>query len=318
MCSAVRVFDSVPIVFTAFTGALLQSFLTRRASNLFHSNLLAQQLFVGGFHLLIAGAFLAEVGEMVVATLVARDPRVDLHGFTFNNLGATWLWTSTFVDGSLSLALYALLRRKYAGGSLASGGLRSVVRVSFQTAALTSVFSLTGAACGVAFPSSDVRRQNVILAFCLPLGSLYALSLLVTLASRTEQVALVTGTTLAGYQRHALLDGLAGAQAGGEVGVRGGRGRGRAGVGAKRGEEETEEEWEEEEEDFDDDEEEEEGEEADGGDERNRGRKEWQDPDRDADEEMGPESRPEGEGDVGLEMIERPAPLARARPTVAQ
>lgn len=207
-------FDSVPFLLTAVSGAILQSFLTRRASKLFHSNVTAQQLFLGGFHLLIAVALLAEVGEMVIASLVARDPTVDLHGFTFNNLGSTWLWVSTFVDGSLSLALFLLLRRRFEGNLQ---GIRSVVRVSFQTALLTSLFSLTGAICGVVFDQKNPMGSNIILSFCIPLSSLYALSLVVTLASRQEHVAVVVGATLADYQHSGLSGAHSGAQAGSKL-----------------------------------------------------------------------------------------------------
>ena len=222
-----RVVDSVPFLMTALSGALLQSFLARRASKLFNSNLLAQQLFVGGFHLLIFVALLGELGEMVVATLVAKDPTVDTRGFTFNVMGSIWLWASTVVDGSLSLALFVLLRRKY-DGMLDS--IRHVVRVSFQTALLTSIFSLTGAICGLAFPQTDLMHQNVILAFCIPLSSLYALSLIVTLASRQEYVAEVKGATIAGLQHSGILNGLAGAKAGVEMASKEGLRRGLSGV----------------------------------------------------------------------------------------
>ena len=97
--------------------------------------------------------------------------------------------------------------------------VRNVVRVSFQTALLTSVFSLAGAVGSTAWPQSHVVTVNVVMAFGLPLSSLYALSLIVTLASRQEHVVVVTGTTLAGYQQTPLLAGLAGAKAGADQGL---------------------------------------------------------------------------------------------------
>lgn len=48
---------------------------------------------------------------------------------------------------------------------------------------------------GVAFPQSDIQTANVPLAFTLPLPSLYALSMIVTLSSRQRRTpATVTGT----------------------------------------------------------------------------------------------------------------------------
>ena len=160
--------------------------------------------------------------------LTSIYPTLYFHGtpsVTLNLLGGTFLWLSTFIDGSLSLALFFLLRRHFEH-NLRS--IRSVVRVSFQTALLTSVFSLVGAVSAVAWPQTHVTTANMIIAFSLPLSSLYALSLVVTLASRKHRPVVVAGTTLTGYQQHGLLQGLPGGQPGADGGAS------RQGVGMPR------------------------------------------------------------------------------------
>lgn len=80
-----------------------------------------------------------------------------------------------------------------------------------------------------AWPQSNVTTANVVMAFSLPLGSLYAIGLVVTLASRERRVVVVVGRTLAGWQ-----DGAFGE--GGEKGGAGGaRGAGEAGGAGARG-----------------------------------------------------------------------------------
>ena len=198
------------------SAVLLQSFLVRRASMMFNSNLTAQTVFVAGFHLVIAVAFLAQTGALAIGVLLAHDSEADFHGFTLNLLNGVWLWLSTFVDCSLSIALYVLLRRRLEGSVQ---GLRSVVRVAFQTALLTSVLSLAGAVCAVAWSEEDAMTSAINISFSLPLASLYALSLIVTLASRRQRVAVVVGKTLAGSRQRPIVDGLAGAGVGEMVGM---------------------------------------------------------------------------------------------------
>ena len=194
-----------------------------------------------------------------------------------------WLWLSTFVDCSLSIGLFVLLRRRFENNLR---GIRNMIRVSFQTALLTGVFSLAGAVCAVAWPQSHVTTANMIMAFGEPLSSLYALSLIVTLASRQEHVVVVVGATLAGYHQSALLDGLAGAQPGGDHGrlrpgmLRAHRGRpfvARRALGSD------------DDDDDDDDEEEEEDEKGQEAGEQGNELAEWPGRDKELDVEMGTE-----------------------------
>ena len=72
--------------------------------------------------------------------------------------------------------------------------MRNLVRVSVETASYTTLLSLVGGVVSVASSQTDTQTANVPLAFTLPLPSLYALSMIVTLSSRQRRTpATVTG-----------------------------------------------------------------------------------------------------------------------------
>ena len=81
------------------------------------------------------------------------------------------------------MSLVVLLRKRFDIRSRASP-VRNLVRVSVETASYSTILSVAGAVMSVAFPQSSLRTANVPLAFTLPLPSLYALSMIVTLSSR--------------------------------------------------------------------------------------------------------------------------------------
>ena len=87
-----------------------------------------------------------------------------------------------------------LVRKRFDSRSDASP-IRRIVAKSVETASYTVCLGLAGAIVGVAFPQNNDQTANVPLAFTLPLPSLYALSMVVTLSSRRpREPALVTGT----------------------------------------------------------------------------------------------------------------------------
>jgi len=102
-----------------------------------------------------------------------------------------------FSPGICTISIYVLLRKRFEG-NLKS--VRQVMTVAFQTAGLTSFLTLLGALTAAALPSYNGATANVNCAFSTPLTSLYALSLIVTLASRRDRPVVVVGTTLAGFQ----------------------------------------------------------------------------------------------------------------------
>lgn len=112
-----------------------------------------------------------------------------------NTLSGIWLWLTAFVDCALTFALYALLTRRFEGRLLSS--IRHVISVAVRTSLQTSILSVVAAILAVAWPQEHTMTANISLAFELPLSSLLALTVLVTLGSRTPKTATVSGLTMA-------------------------------------------------------------------------------------------------------------------------
>lgn len=146
---------------------------------------------------------------------------------TYNSLNSIWLFMQTAADWICTISIWVLLRRRFEG-NLQS--VRQVMTASFQTAGFTSLLSLLGALTAAALPSYNGATANVNCAFSTPLTSLYALSLIVTLASRRDRPVVVVGTTLAGFQPDAFGGRLGTADAkGAAVGTEKGRSGGGGG-----------------------------------------------------------------------------------------
>lgn len=199
------------------SASLMGSFLCRRAAGLFNSNYNHQTLYLFAFHLAIAVAFVCQTAAVILAVL-----GVSYKGFTANNLAGCFLIISAVVDVSQTVAIYLLLRKRF-DGNLTS--VRGVLTTAATTASYTTVLTLLGAITAVAWPQDHVLTSNVRhrpplprkhtrsteanpvprapallqinCSFVLPLTSLYALSLVVTLSSRKPRVTLVVGSTLA-------------------------------------------------------------------------------------------------------------------------
>lgn len=185
-----RPIDAISFLLIAISAALMSSFLCRRAAGLFNSNMNWQALFLWGFHALFFVAFVAQCGTVALLYLglFTTTPSA-------TQLSGVWLWISAASDCSLTVSLYLLLRKRF-DGNLSS--IAHVLTTAAMTASYTSVLTLVGAVTAFAWPISDISKGSVVVAFEIPLSSLYALSLVVTLASRTERTALVIGSTTAG------------------------------------------------------------------------------------------------------------------------
>lgn len=107
---------------------------------------------------------------------------------TFNTGVTIWLMSAMAVDLSITAALYYNLRtRKGRTNSAATRSvLATLVRTAVLTASYTAVVSVGGAAVSVAFDENRLDTTDVQYAMHLPLSSLYALSLCVTLFSRQK------------------------------------------------------------------------------------------------------------------------------------
>lgn len=171
-------------------SALMSSFLCRRAAGLFDSNFNYHSLFLYGFHFVILTSFCIQVWAVVLLLKAEffAEPSP-------NTLTGIFMWLSSVTDWSLTVSLFLLLRRRL-DGNLSS--VRRMLQISVQTASWTSIATLLGAITAVAWPPSNYTTANILVSFQGPLSSLYALSIVVTLASRTERTAVVVGSTHAG------------------------------------------------------------------------------------------------------------------------
>jgi len=105
--------------------------------------------------------------------------------FTFSATAAINLWTSAALDLFLSTTLILALRKHVLGFNRATDSvIRRLMRTAATTASYTAVFSTIAAALSVARPASALTGATNFVAFSIPGASLYALSLLATLAAR--------------------------------------------------------------------------------------------------------------------------------------
>lgn len=141
---------------------------------------------------LIAGTTISPApGKLRIPSHVSHQP----NPATKSDLTPCRLWTALAVDTALATTLIILVRRRFAASPSPSSPIRHLIAKSLETASYTVILGAAGALVGVAFPQSNDRTANVPLAFTLPLPSLYALSMVVTLASRgRREPVLVTGT----------------------------------------------------------------------------------------------------------------------------
>lgn len=105
--------------------------------------------------------------------------------FTFSVTAAINLWTSAAIDLFLSATLIAALRKRVLGFNRATDGvIRRLMRTAATTASYTAVFSTIAAALSATRPASSLTGATNFLVFSIPVSSLYALSMLATLAAR--------------------------------------------------------------------------------------------------------------------------------------
>lgn len=177
-----------PLV-TGLVGAICTSILTSRASSLFNSDW-ARWLYRGVIGFLILASVWACTLVTAIGFMYLNHTEEDALPLTFNIGVACWLWCAAAIDVSISAGLYWNLRSRASrtSNTATRSILSTLVRTAVFTASYTSIVSIGGALVSVMFHESALFTTDVQYAFHLPLSSLYALSLLVTLFSRQRYV----------------------------------------------------------------------------------------------------------------------------------
>lgn len=120
--------------------------------------------------------------------------------FTFNVTAAINLWTNAALDLFLSATLILTLRKHVLGFNPSTdNAIRRIMRTAATTASYTAVCSTVAASLSVAWPTESLTGASNFLAFSLAGPSLYALSMLATMAARkpAAQTSVVAGPALA-------------------------------------------------------------------------------------------------------------------------
>ncbi|KAL8279490.1 hypothetical protein RQP46_008052 [Phenoliferia psychrophenolica] len=183
--SIVQNYDNVPSVLLAFIAALTQGFLTHRASKLLVNNRIAYLAFRSIMGFLIVASFLAGIGSAIIGFMYLSGTEDLALPLTVNILLGVNMFISAAIDTSITLSLILSLRKKIAGfNEETDGTIRRIMRLSAETGLPTTVVCVLGALLAVVFPMEDITTVNIVWAFVFPLPSLYAFSLISTLAAR--------------------------------------------------------------------------------------------------------------------------------------
>ncbi|ORY80235.1 hypothetical protein BCR35DRAFT_325200 [Leucosporidium creatinivorum] len=170
-------------------GATAQIFLTQRAAQLFVKRW-TRWLFYIVQGLLIITAFMGSCMVTYFGFLYLFGLEDQQGALTFNRGVAIWLIANAVADTLISVTLFFNLRAR----AKAAGGfnpqtfklLSTLIRTGLEVALYTTIVSIGGAAVSIAFAEADLYTTDVPFAFFLPMSSLYALSLLTTLSTRTK------------------------------------------------------------------------------------------------------------------------------------
>ncbi|ORY78455.1 hypothetical protein BCR35DRAFT_332336 [Leucosporidium creatinivorum] len=169
----------------AVAGALVQGFLAHRASSLFKNTKL-RLAYRGFIYLCITTAFLGAILYIACSFIYRAGKDLPAH-LAFGDAVGIWLWSNACIDIFNTITLLLVLRKRIMHWNEATDNIiRRLMKLAVQTAFLPAVLAVIGAAMAFSFnnTSPDAIYQNVAGSFYQPLSSLYAISLLATLASR--------------------------------------------------------------------------------------------------------------------------------------
>ncbi|KAL8293029.1 hypothetical protein RQP46_000723 [Phenoliferia psychrophenolica] len=181
--------DCLPPILTGMSAIVVQLFLAERCFSLSLQNRRRRKWFMIPLTIACVISFCCSIIVSVFFVLCAESidfgtPKLS-SVYLINLFIGIWLWLGAIIDVSVTAALIVSLRRQITNFSTQTDSmLRHVIKVACQTALLTSVFSVMGAAMAVGFPPSSQKDINVSFAFNYPLPSLYTISFIVTIAAR--------------------------------------------------------------------------------------------------------------------------------------
>ncbi|SGY49451.1 BQ5605_C001g00781 [Microbotryum silenes-dioicae] len=177
-------------------GPMIQVYLARRASSLFTNrfNKMAYFVFLG---LSIGFSMAAGVLYTVLSFHCRATGRDAIGTFDFNKSLGAYCGATCVTDMTITIALVVQYRARMVGDprSRTDSAMRSLIKLAIHSAMYTSTFALLGAVFEFSFSVSDVRK-SILYAFQCALGSMYLISLLVNLDSRSHLRELFTSTPI--------------------------------------------------------------------------------------------------------------------------
>lgn len=177
--------DAISTIPVGFEGALVQGYLTHRASGLFEARWAKVLFLMFTWAGIMCGLF-GSVGYAVLS-FYDRAGRVDeALPLTFQNVTGAWLWACSVVDITITACLGIQLSKKLGSvNSMTNSILLRLISVAVESASYTSVVALMGAILAFSFPPPSLASQAAA-AFYGPLASCYAFALLHTLSTRAK------------------------------------------------------------------------------------------------------------------------------------
>ncbi|ORY79267.1 hypothetical protein BCR35DRAFT_332057 [Leucosporidium creatinivorum] len=171
---------------SGIVGAMVQSYLLKRASALFRRRWL-RYLFIGFSALVILAGFFGAMLYVALSYLLRANELDKVPAtLSFNFALGLWSFCSALVDLIITISLVFVLKAKIMGFSDRTDGiLRKLIHLSVATAVPTTIVAIMGAALAFAFPDNE-HATNSPTAFWLVLPSLYSCSFLSTLAAREK------------------------------------------------------------------------------------------------------------------------------------
>ncbi|KAM0753932.1 hypothetical protein T439DRAFT_322819 [Meredithblackwellia eburnea MCA 4105] len=177
--------DCFATFFVGIEGAIVQVYLSMRASALFE-NKLYKTIYFFFVGIGVLSGLVGSICYLALSILLRMGKLDSALPMDFPVATGMWLWGCAFVDVLISASLCVLLSKRIVGFNQSTDNiLRRLISLALQTASYTAVCALMGAILSYAFPA-DSLNANSSAAFWIPLTSLYAFAFITTLNSRAR------------------------------------------------------------------------------------------------------------------------------------
>ncbi|GAA6026093.1 hypothetical protein JCM11491_003277 [Sporobolomyces phaffii] len=173
-------------LFNGLIAAAAEGFLTLRAGAFFLNRKakIAFYVWQGALIVLVLFGSVASLAQGVIAFYSPDAPE----GIPYNTAVSVWLWACAVADCSISVALAYNLHQRIAHFNAATDSvLRKLILIGLRTASFTAILSVAGALMSSIYSGWDPSKVDIPVAFWVPTGALYGISLFTTL-SATRQV----------------------------------------------------------------------------------------------------------------------------------